>query len=354
MPGPVAGRIEAAWQRRGPLAVLLLPLALAYGAVVGARRALHAAGLLRSQRLPVPVVVVGNLIAGGAGKTPTVIALVGWLRAGGWTPGIVSRGHGGRARGPLAVDADTPAAICGDEPLLLRLRTGAPLVVGRDRVAAACELLRLAPAVDIVVADDGLQHLRLARDAQLIVFDERGAGNGWLLPAGPLREPMPRRVPPRSRVLYNAPRPSTPLPGGVAVRRLAGLVTLAGWWSGEAPSPTVLAALRGASVLAAAGVARPGRFFDMLRAEGLLVTPLALPDHHAYDTLPWPDSAADVVMTEKDAVKLRRLAAGDAAAAPAGPRLWVATLDFRPDEETLSGIAALLPPAPVRLPPRTA
>ena len=350
MPGPVAGRLEAAWQRRGPLALLLLPLALLYGAAVGLRRALHAAGLLRSERLTVPVVVVGNLIAGGAGKTPTVIALVGWLRLQGWTPGIVSRGHGGSTHGPLAVGIDTPAAVCGDEPLLLRLRTGAPLVVGRDRVAAARELLRLAPAVDIVVADDGLQHLRLARDAQLIVFDERGAGNGWLLPAGPLREPLPRCLPPRSVVLYNAPRPSTPLAGGVAVRRLAGLVSLAGWWAGEPPSREALAALHGADVIAAAGLARPGRFFDMLRSEGLLVTPLALPDHHGYDTLPWRDDAADVIVTEKDAVKLRRLAQAGAAA-PATPRIWVATLDFRPDDDTLARLATLLPAAPAARPP---
>ncbi len=371
MPGSIERRVEAAWRRRGPLAVLLLPLALLYRAAVAVRRTLYAAGMLRAERLPVPVLVVGNLIAGGAGKTPTVIALVGWLRARGWTPGIVSRGHGGSATGPLEVGSDTPAAECGDEPLLLRLRTGAPLVVGRDRVAAGRELLRLAPQVDIVVSDDGLQHLRLARDAQVIVFDERGAGNGWPLPAGPLREPLPARVPPRSVVLYNAPRPSTRLEGGVAARRLAGVAPLAGWWAGEAATPEALAALRGRPVLAAAGVARPQRFFDMLRDAGLAVAPLPLPDHHAYGTLPWPADTADVVVTEKDAVKLRRWAAVPAAVVPAAAtaaaaaaagalspappatRIWVATLDFRPGDDTLERLAALLPAAPRPPPAKT-
>ena len=331
-------QIAAAWLRRGPLACLLYPLSKLFHAAVAARRHAYRAGWRRVQRLPVPVLVVGNLIAGGAGKTPATIAVVGWLRGLGWTPGVVSRGHGGSAAGPLAVTRATPAALCGDEPLLLHLRTGAPLVIGRDRPAAARALLRLHPRVDIVVADDGLQRLDLARDAQLIVFDERGAGNGWLLPAGPLREPLPRGVPPCSVVVYNAARPTTPLPGGLAVRRLTGAAALADWWAGAAATPGVLHALRGRPLVAAAGLARPGRFFAMLRAEGLAPVELPLGDHHAFRPLPWPPGTADVVLTEKDAVKL-----------PPGTdlgatRVWVAPLDFALDAATRDRLAALLPP----------
>ena len=197
-------------------------------------------------------------------------------------------------------------------------------VVGRDRVAAARELLRRHPEVDVLVADDGLQHLPLARDAQVIVFDERGAGNGWLMPAGPLREPMPRRVPARSVVLYNAAAPTTPLPGAMARARLAGVSALADWWRGSPPDPQALAALRGRAVLAAAGIARPERFFALLRAAGLDVQPLALDDHHDYAQLPWPTGTPDVVVTEKDAVKLDL-------ARVAPTRVWVAALDFAPE-----------------------
>ena len=345
MAGALEHRLAAAWLRRGPLACLLYPLSLLFRAAVALRRAAYRAGWRSVQRLPVPVWVVGNLIAGGAGKTPAVIAVVAWLRGRGWTPGVVSRGHGGSAAGPLAVTRDTAAALCGDEPLLVHLRSGAPLVVGRDRAGAARELLRLHPRVDIVVADDGLQHLGLARDAQLIVFDERGAGNGWLLPAGPLREPLPRQVPARSVVIYNAPRPSTPLAGGLATRRLAGAVALAGWWAGAAPTLAALHALRGRPLVAAAGLARPKRFFDMLRAEGLAPTELPLGDHHDFRRLPWPAGTADVVLTEKDAVKL------PPGTALGATRVWVAPLDFAFDDATGERLAALLPARPAPLPP---
>jgi tetraacyldisaccharide 4'-kinase len=210
--------LQRAWLARAWPAWGWLPVAVVFGALVALRRLAFRTGLLRSIRLGVPVVVVGNLVAGGAGKTPTVLAIVAWLRARGHTPGIVSRGHGRLDGGVLDVQRTTPASACGDEPLLLRLRSGAPVCVGRDRVAAGQALRRLHPQVDVIVSDDGLQHLRLARDVQVIVFDERGAGNGWLLPAGPLREPLPVEVPPRSLVLYNAARPSTALPGWTARR----------------------------------------------------------------------------------------------------------------------------------------
>ncbi len=333
MQAPTGGlllRLGAALQRQWwvlpptPAAQALRPLAALYACLAAVHRRLS-----RPQRVGVPVVVVGNLIAGGAGKTPTTIAVVRLLRAFGWHPGVVSRGHGRRSRGVVAVSRDSRADECGDEPLLIRLRTGMPVMVGADRVAAARALLAAHPQVDIIVADDGLQHRRLARDLQIIVFDERGAGNGLLLPAGPLREPLPGLVPAATLVLYNAPRVSTRLPGWMATRRLAGVLRLADWWQGHTPRAGSWKALRGLPLLAAAGMADPARFFVMLEAQGLtLAQTLSLPDHYRFDALPWPADTPDVVITEKDAVKLRPGVlprAGDLT------RVWVAALDFEPE-----------------------
>ena len=336
-PVTLAWRLQRAWLTRGALACALLPLAALFLVVTAVRRGLYRIGWLRTHPVSAPVIVVGNLVAGGAGKTPTVIAIVAALRRHGYTPGIVSRGYGVAIEGVLDVTPDLHATRCGDEPLLLHLRTGAPVVVGRDRVAAARHLLRQQPTVDVIVSDDGLQHLALARHVQVLVFDERGAGNGWLLPAGPLREPLPRSVPTRTLVLYNAPAASTPLPGALARRSLAGVVALADWWHGKPASMAALQALRGRPLTAAAGVARPQRFFDLLRDRGLTITPLSLPDHHAYATLPWPADAADVVVTEKDAIKLQVDRVG-------GARVWVAPLDFGFDAAFEAALFALLPP----------
>jgi tetraacyldisaccharide 4'-kinase len=341
---PGSQALQQAWLTRGPLACLLLPLAALFGMVVALRRWLHARGLWRTESLPVPVVVVGNLIAGGAGKTPTVAAIVELLRRAGRRPGVIARGYGRHADDPLVdVKPDTPPSRSGDEPLLLRLRLGVPVLVGRDRVAAARELLRLHPDVDILVSDDGLQHLRLPRRVQVVVFDERGAGNGWLLPAGPLREPMPRELPSNTRVLYNAARPTTALPGHVARRRLQGAVELADWWGGRPASEAALQALSTRPLLAAAGLAHPQKFFDMLRAAGLSIVPLALPDHFDFAALPWPADTADVVVTEKDAVKLRPERIGST-------RVWVAPLDFALGDTFERELLALLDGPPTRKP----
>lgn len=340
-PDTAAQALQRAWLIRGPLAIALLPVAGLFGLVAALRRLSFRLGIRHSERLPVPVIVVGNLIAGGAGKTPTVLSLVDALRARGWQPGVISRGHGRVAATVLNVEPDTPADQCGDEPLLLRLRARVPVVVGRDRVAAGRELLRLHPGVNLIVSDDGLQHLRLARDAQLIVFDERGAGNGWLLPAGPLREPLTAQPPARSVVLYNAAVPTTPWPGSTARRSLAGAVALADWWQGVPATHQTLQALTGRPIIAAAGTARPQRFFDMLRAAGIDVAPLALPDHHDYAALPWPADTVDVIVTEKDAVKLDPGRMGTV-------RIWVAPLDFALAAALVNEIAALLPPPPAR------
>jgi tetraacyldisaccharide 4'-kinase len=338
----VRGALEAFFRgvwwapRRGVAAGLLRPLSALYGLLWRRRQAAAAP----PGALPVPVLVVGNIVVGGAGKTPTVIALVAGLRQRGWVPGIVSRGHGGRAGSATrAVGPEAEAAEVGDEPLLLARRTGAPVFVGRDRLAAARHLLQAHPTVNLIVADDGLQHQPLPRAAEVVVFDERGLGNGLLLPAGPLREPLPSPWPARRQVLYTHGQPSTPLAGHAARRALGRAWPLAAWWAGDASAAVPVAALRGRPLLAAAGLAAPEKFFGMLREAGLHVETLPLPDHHPFDTLPWPATGGDVLVTEKDAVKL--------ACHPAsGRHVWVLPLDLAVPEALLDRLAAELGPAP--------
>ena len=295
------------------------------------------------QALPVPVLVVGNHVVGGAGKTPTVIALVQALQAAGRRPGVVSRGHGRRHDAVQLVGPYADPAEVGDEPLLIRRRCAVPVWVGRQRHAVALALCQAHPEVDVIVADDGLQHAALPRQAELVVFDERGAGNGLLLPAGPLREPLPAAVPPHRRVLYTAGHASTVLPGGMATRSLGLAWPLAAWHRGDASQALTLAQLQGHPLLAAAGVAAPQKFFGMLQAAGLSITPLPLPDHHAYDTLPWPADTPDVVTTEKDAVKLDPARLG-------GTRVWIVPLDLALPPALVSELLKLLPAASPRPP----
>ncbi len=307
-------RVEACWRalslRRGLAARLLLPLAWLYGTLLAARRSAYQSGRRQATRLPVPVVVVGNVVVGGAGKTPTTIALVEHLKARGWRPGVVSRGHGRTDSAPRAVRTDTDPALAGDEPLLIHRTTGAPVWVGRARADAATALLRAHPEVNRIVCDDGLQHWVLASDLRIAVFDERGLGNGWLLPAGLLREPWPPTDAPRAPqlVLRQAPDgapPAAALPGGLpsfqARRALAPHVVNA---QGERMA---LTSLTDQPVTAVAGIARPEAFFDMLRERGLrLAATVALGDHADASALAQAvDSAAGPVLcTEKDLVKL--------------------------------------------------
>lgn len=317
------------WQPSISLAAaLLLPLGLLYLTVSGLQRWRGRRWAQRQARLRVPVVVVGNLVVGGAGKTPTTLALVQALRSRGWQPGVVSRGYRRQDDAAvLEVQADTPARDAGDEPLLIHLRTRAPLVVGRDRHAAARLLLERHPEVDLLIADDGLQHSRLPRDISVIVFDQRGQGNGLPLPAGPLRQLVPGQLPENCHVLYNADQPTTALPGHCAQRRLAGAVRLSDWWRGHPPSPSLLASLaeqsRQRPLVAAAGIAEPERFYRQLEQAGLQISRLPLPDHAALDPPPWPHDATDILITEKDAVKLRPHPSQGL------PQLWVVALDFQ-------------------------
>lgn len=283
------------WLRRSWLACSLLPLAGA-GWLWLCWRALRRR-MVPAQPLPVPVVVVGNLLVGSTGKTPVVAALATALKARGLSPGIVSRGYGRDTANVLAVADDDDASLVGDEPLLLRRMTGVPVYVGAKRHAAALSLCRAHPDVNVLISDDGLQHDALPKDFNIVVFDERGLGNGWLLPAGPLRQPISGPLAPRmDAVLYNAPAPSTPLAGEMLTGEVGEPWPLAG----SASKPL------GPRRLAAAGLGVPERFFASIRATLGPFNELALPDHARMSPLPWQATDWDTVfVTEKDAVKLR-------------------------------------------------
>ena len=292
---------ERHWYRLSALSVALAPLSLLFRAAVGLRRAGYAAGVLRSHRLPVPVVVVGNRVVGGTGKTPLVLWLVEVLRSRGFRPGIVSRGYRGANEPPRRVLPGGDAAQFGDEPVLLAERSGAPVWIGRDRVAAARGLLAAQPDCDVLVCDDGLQHYALARDFEIAVEDERGHGNGLLLPAGPLREPAGRAV---DAVVVN---------GSAGAGAFAMQLAPDGFRRVCGNGPDVpLAALRGRRLHAVAGIGNPGRFFATLQALGLEFVPHAFPDHHAWTARDLDFDACDfVLMTEKDAVKCRAFGRDD-------------------------------------------
>jgi len=317
--------LTRAWLRRGPLACALWPLSLLFRALAGLRAFLYRTGLLKSTRLPVPVVVVGNIFIGGTGKTPLTIWLVQALRAAGFTPGVISRGHGGSEAAPRAVTPQSDPRDVGDEPLLIARRGSCPVMVGRDRAAAARALLSAHPQVNILVADDGLQHYALQRDVEIVLFDGRGAGNGWLLPAGPLREPASRL---RDFTIVNAPELSTELRAAVGGEPFR--MQLDGALAEPLAKPgqgVPLATLAGKRIVAAAGIGNPGRFFAMLRAAGLEVGELPLPDHHDFLDQPFARVDADIILiTEKDAVKC-----GQIEQLKNDPRLWVVPVTARLD-----------------------
>jgi tetraacyldisaccharide 4'-kinase len=296
----VSSTIQAAWQRRSALAIALLPLALVFLLLSALRRLLYRSGLLRSHRLPVPVIIIGNVSVGGTGKTPICIWLADALRRRGRRPGIISRGYGGQSEDVCEVGDDADPLRVGDEPALLRRRSGCPTFVGRDRVAAARALLRSFPDCDVLISDDGLQHYRLRRDVELAVMDGRGTGNGWVLPAGPLREPV-SRLNQVDAVILNG---DAPLPRQVA-RVFSARMEGAGFYRLDAPETRCNSAdLAGLRLHACAGIGVPERFFAHLRRLGLGFAPHPFPDHHRYAAadLTYADCDA-LLMTEKDAIK---------------------------------------------------
>ena len=296
-----AGRLNRCWCRRGLCAFLLAPFSLLFILAAWLRRAAYRAGWLSVERLPVPVVIVGNISVGGSGKTPLVLWLTDRLRRAGYRPGIISRGYGGGCRTVCEVKTDSQAYEVGDEPLLLRRRSGSPVFIGRDRPAAGMALLRAHPEVDVIVADDGMQHYRLARDLEIAVVGGRQAfGNGFRLPAGPLREGL-RRLNEVDAVVVNgdtaglAAESSRPVFG----MHLVGQVFYNLRSDGASRTAEEF---REEPLIAVAGIGRPERFFDHLRTLGLSFSEQAFPDHHVFRKTDLP-SVGQVLMTEKDAVK---------------------------------------------------
>ena len=269
------------------------------------RRVLYRAGLFHSYRIPVPVIVVGNITAGGTGKTPLVLWLCDFLRQQGHVPGIVSRGYGGRGQ-TMAVKETSLPDIAGDEPVLLARRSGCPVWIGRDRVATASALIAACPACDIIVSDDGLQHYALQRDFEIAVIDgSRGTGNGLPLPAGPLRESSDRLARVDAVVVNGGALPST-------ARVPTFTMALEGKEFRNLLNPAFhqnASAFQGKQVHAIAGIGNPARFFDQLQRLGLNFAAHAFADHHAYAQADLEFGDADaIVMTEKDAIKCLRFA----------------------------------------------
>ena len=281
-----------------------MPLAWLFGAIALCRRALYRCGALRSYRAPVPVAVVGNLSVGGTGKTPLVVYLANVLEQSGYRVGVVSRGHGGSARRAQQVLADSPVAVTGDEALLIARNTNARVWVGRRRPEAVSALVEQY-GCDVILSDDGLQHYALQRDVEIIVVDgARGFGNGWLLPAGPLREPR-SRLRRANMSVVNGDAEDAGLAFQLHIEQAVNLV------SGERRG---LSDFRDTTVHAVAGIGNPARFFAQLGARGVICREHVFPDHHRFEgvDLAFADELP-VLMTEKDAVKCTEFD---------DPRLW--------------------------------
>ncbi|HEX5354503.1 MAG TPA: tetraacyldisaccharide 4'-kinase [Rhodanobacteraceae bacterium] len=293
------GPLQQRWYEDRPPPWWARPLAALYGCASGSRRWMYRSGWLRATRLPVPVIVVGNIVAGGAGKTPLTIALMEALRGRGFRPGVVSRGYGGSAHEPMLLDEQPDTAVVGDEPALIRLHTGSPVAIAAQRVDAA--RLLLGEGVDVIVADDGLQHYALARDVEICVVDGlRRFGNGRLLPAGPLREPISRLRTVDFTVCNGREPQANEIPMRLRMQAVRNLAH---------GSARALAGFAGSRVHAVAGIGNPGRFFSALREQGIDVIEHPFADHHRYTA---PDFAfgddLPVLMTEKDAIKCRAFA----------------------------------------------
>lgn len=299
------------WRSRSPAALALLPLTAVFAAIAALRRELFRIGVLARVRLPVPVIVVGNIAVGGSGKTPVVQWLVACLRDAGYRPGIVSRGYGGNGVGARRVRADSAPAEVGDEPLLLARTCGCPVAVGADRPAAAA--LLVADGCDVIVSDDGLQHYRLHRDAEIVVVDAATLGNRLLLPSGPLREPVSRLASADLIIAHgeldaHLARSCAGVP--VKRMRLVGDTLIPLGRGGESRS---LGALRGRRVHAFAGIGRPARFFAQLEEAGLEVVPHAFPDHHRFVPADFEIAGPEPkILTAKDAVKCEPFGLADA------------------------------------------
>lgn len=296
----ITQQLENAWYGHTSLTLLLRPLTWLFIAVVILRRLAYRYKIFKSIKLPVPVIVIGNLTVGGTGKTPLVIWIANYLKRAGYKPGIVSRGYGGKAkRWPQQVRPDADPIMVGDEAVVISRRTKCPMAVGPDRVAAGQALLKYAD-IDILLSDDGLQHYRLERDIEIMVIDGiRRFGNGYCLPAGPLRE-LTSRKHEVDFLITNGIAAQGEYPMKYLGARAINMLSGEEWTLDE---------FKHKPVIAIAGIGNPDKFFNFLRAAGLRINSIAFADHFPYtqETLPTDDEQI-VLMTEKDAVKCQRFA----------------------------------------------
>ncbi|KRT55930.1 tetraacyldisaccharide 4'-kinase [endosymbiont of Ridgeia piscesae] len=319
-------RIDHYWQSRNLVSLALVPLSWLFCLIAWLRRLAYRNGLLRQQRLAVPVIVIGNISVGGTGKTPLIVWLARYLMRKGYSPGIITRGYGGAAESwPQAVEPDTPAVEVGDEAVLLRRRTGCPLFAGPERVEAGRALLAQHDC-DLLLSDDGLQHYALARDLEIVVVDGvRRFGNGWCLPAGPLRE-RPARLQSVDLVVSNGA-----LLSGASQIRVSGssAINLSGSRR-ERP----LESFRGEPIAAVAGIGNPERFFQTLESRGLEISRHPFADHYSFSREDFCDfEGQTVLMTEKDAVKCESFA---------GDTFWYVPADTEVDASLQRRIDALI------------
>ncbi|MFM2434068.1 MAG: hypothetical protein RL063_47 [Pseudomonadota bacterium] len=294
--------LQKQWLTYTPWHIVLLPISLIFLVISSIRKWLYQNGWLKSYRLAVPVLVVGNINVGGSGKTPLVIWLAKQLQIAGYRPGIISRGYGGSGREVLAVFHHSDPQQVGDEPLLLARRTTCPVFVGADRVVAGEALLSAYPECNIIISDDGLQHYRLRRDVEIAVIDGKaGFGNGALLPAGPLREPV-SRLKHVDAVVVNG---KSKLNNILALKPIEMVLQPASFYNLLNPNEVCsVSNFAGKKVLAIAGIGNPQRFFQQLHHLGLKFQSKAYPDHYAFHSVDFAENVDDiVVMTEKDAVK---------------------------------------------------
>ena len=311
--------VDRIWYDGEPVPFWMRALVPIYRLFVAANRLSWSSGLRKLHRLPVPVIVVGNITAGGTGKTPLVLALIDALRERGWRPGVVSRGYRGSADRPMLLGDDSDPAIVGDEPCLIHRKSGVPVAIGRKRHDAA--RLLLDQDVDVILADDGLQNPSLARDIEICVIDgQRRFGNGRLLPAGPLREAIDRLKRVHFLVCNGGPAME-----GEILMRLHGSTAVA---TGDDRCVRPLSEFVGQPVHAVAGIGNPGRFFESLRRQGIAVIEHAFADHHPLTAtdLDFNDGLS-VLMTEKDAVKCVRFARANQWSVPVDAELPTSFFD---------------------------
>jgi len=339
--------LQQAWLSKSLLACVLWPVSLIYGAIVSLRKLLYRLDVFHAQNLPVPVIVVGNVFVGGVGKTPLVIALVKQLTEQGLKVGVLSRGYGRSGEGSRSVTPQSSATEVGDEPVLIARACQVPVFVGKNRFQTGQHLLAQNPHVQLIVCDDGLQHLALAHDLALCVFDERGLGNGWLLPAGPLREPWPVDRTSHSEVItlstsnyviektQKAQKPERPQ--GIEQLKADFLVprVLADFAQQADGTTQALSIFQGQKVQALAGIGKPQVFFDMLTDKGIALSATnALADHDDMRSIHIDPGMGEVLCTEKDAVKLWNFQ----------PTAWAVPLVTEIPKELLNTILAHIGP----------